>query len=172
MDLSVREATPDDAAACAAVYAPYVVETAISFEVEPPSAHEMGRRIQAALERHAWVVLEDHEGRVRGFASAGPWKTRASYRHTAEVGVYLDPEVGRSGGGRALYEALMTRLCARGFRTLVAGIAEPNEASIRLHLALGFEMVGTLRRVGWKFGRWWDVTLFQRDLGAEPVDPA
>jgi len=168
VQLLVRDATVADAAGCAAVYAPYVAETAISFELEPPSTQEMGRRIQSALDRHAWVVLVDERDAVRGYASAGAWKSRGAYRHTAEVGVYLERGVRRVGGGRALYEALFMRLRARGFRTVVAGMSEPNDVSTGFHHAMGFEVVGTLRRVGWKDDRWWDVTLFQRDLEITP----
>jgi phosphinothricin acetyltransferase len=171
MELSVRDATVADAAACAAVYAPYVSGSAVSFELEPPTAEELGQRIEAARRQHAWVVLQDESGRVRGYASAAPWKSRGAYRHTAEVGVYLEPGLRRRGGGRALYEALFARLRERGFRTVVAGMSEPNEPSTGLHLAMGFQVVGTLRQVGWKDDRWWDVTLFQRDLGVTPGHP-
>ena len=167
----VRDATPDDAAACAAVYAPYVTETAISFEDVPPSAEEMARRIAAAQQRHAWLVLED-DGAVVGYAYAGPYKERAAYRWSCEVSVYLAPGRGRSGGGRLLYEALFDRLVERGYRTAVAGMTQPNEASGAFHRALGFEPVGTWREIGWKHGRWRDVTWVQRSLTADDGPPA
>jgi L-amino acid N-acyltransferase YncA len=165
----VRDATVADAGACAAVYAPYVLGTAITFELEPPSAAEMARRIAAAQERHAWVVLED-DGRVAGYAYGGPYKERAAYRWSCEVSVYL--EQGRRGGGagRALYEALFERLAARGYRTAVAGMTLPNPASEGLHRALGFEPVGVWRRIGWKDGAWHDVAWVQRAL-ADGADP-
>ena len=166
----VRDATPQDAAACAAVYAPYVRDTAVSFETEPPSAAELADRIATAQEAHAWLVLEDG-GRVVGYAYGGPFKARDAYRWTCEVSVYLEPGRRRSGGGRALYEALLHRLTERGYRTVVAGMTLPNDASAALHRALGFEPVGTYRRVGWKHGRWHDVAFVQRTLGSRQDPP-
>ncbi len=167
--MSVRDATEGDAAACAAIYAPYVTDTAITFEYEPPSAAEMARRIAAAQRAHAWLVLEgaapDGRGRVVGYAYAGPFKERAAYRWSCEVSVYLEVGRRRSGSGRLLYEALFTRLAERGFRTLLAVMTLPNDASEGLHRALGFEPVGTFRRVGWKHGQWRDVAWAQRSIG-------
>jgi L-amino acid N-acyltransferase YncA len=161
---AIRDATEDDARACAAIYAPYVTDTAITFEYEPPSAAEMARRIAAAQRAHAWLVLEE-EGRVVGYAYAGPFKERAAYRWSCEVSVYLEPGRRRTGSGRLLYEALFQRLEERGLRTMVAVMTLPNDASEGLHRALGFEPVGTFRRVGWKHGQWLDVAYAQRSIG-------
>jgi L-amino acid N-acyltransferase YncA len=166
----VRDATEADAVACAAIYAPYVTDTAITFEYEPPTAEAMAARIAAAQRAHAWLVLEDDD-RVVGYAYAGPHKERAAYRWSCEVTVYLEPGRRRSGGGRALYEALLARLAGRGFRTAVAGMTLPNDASIGLHRALGFEPVGTYRRIGWKHGSWHDVAWAQRSLAPEGASP-
>jgi L-amino acid N-acyltransferase YncA len=160
----IRDASTADAARCAAIYAPYVRDTAISFESEPPSAAEMARRIVEAQRAHAWLVLET-DGEVAGYAYGGPFASRAAYQWTTTVSVYLDGARHRSGGGRALYEALFDRLGARGHRTALAGVALPNEASVGLHRAVGFELAGTYRRVGWKLGRWHDVAWYQRPLG-------
>ena len=168
----VRDATADDGAACAAIYAPYVTGTAISFEEVPPTAAEMARRIAAAQERHAWLVLEDDDGAVTGYAYAGPYKERVAYRWSCEVSVYVATGRGRSGAGRRLYGALLDRLAARGFRTAVAGMTRPNEPSEAFHRAMGFEPVGTWRRIGWKHGRWRDVTWVQRSLGPDDGPPA
>ena len=165
----MRDATGSDAAACAAIYAPYVTDTAVSFESEPPEPAEMADRIAAAARTHAWLVLEV-DGRVAGYAYGGPHNARASYRWTCEVSVYVEPGRRRTGAGRALYRALLDRLAGRGYRTALAGMTLPNEASAGLHRALGFEPVGTYRRVGWKQGRWWDVAWVQLSIGA-PVDP-
>src|SRR3954471_1157677 len=167
----IRDAVTADAARGAAVYAPYVRETAISFEEEPPSAQEMARRIVDAQRAHAWLVLEE-DGDVVGYAYGGPFMSRAAYQWSTAVSVYLTPGRRRTGGGRALYEALFDRLAARGHRTALAGIALPNEASTALHLALGFQHVGTYRRIGWKLGRWHDVVWYQRALGADDGPPA
>lgn len=168
----VRDARRDDAAACAAIYAPYVTDTAITFEYEPPTAADMAARIAAAQQAHAWLVLED-DGRVVGYAYAGRYKERAAYRWSCEVSVYLELGRRRGGGGRVLYEALLDRLAERGFRTAVAGMTLPNDASAGLHAALGFEPVGTYRRIGWKLGAWHDVAWVQRELGPRgaPPDP-
>lgn len=174
--MPVRDATEDDAAACAAIYAPYVTDTSITFEYEPPSPAEMARRIAAAQRAHAWLVLEDSptgdKGRVVGYAYAGPYKERAAYRWSCEVSVYLEMGRRRSGSGRLLYEALFARLATRGFRILVAVMTVPNPASEGLHHALGFEFVGTIRRVGWKRGQWHDVAFAQRSIGPDGGRPA
>jgi phosphinothricin acetyltransferase len=168
----VRDAVPGDAARCADIYTPYVRDTAISFEAEPPTAEEMAARIAEAQRRHAWLVLED-DGVVTGYAYGGPFMARAAYQWSAAVSVYLEPGRRRTGAGRALYEALFDRLAERGVRTVLAGIALPNEDSTGLHRAVGFEPAGTYRRVGWKHGRWHDVAWYQRDLvaGAAPPEP-
>jgi phosphinothricin acetyltransferase len=169
----VRDATDRDAAACAAIYAPYVTDTAISFETEPPSAADMAERIASALRTHAWVVLED-AGRVTGYAYGGPYKSRAAYRWSCEVSLYVRRSRQRTGGGRALYDALLSRLADRGFRSAVAGMTLPNDASVGLHRALGFEPVGTYRRIGWKHGAWHDVAWVQRAIASgqdPPPDP-
>lgn len=162
----VRSATPADAPACAAIYAPYVTETAVTFETVPPGPEEIAQRIAAAVRSHAWLVVEDG-GRVAGYAYGAPFHSRAAYRWACEVSVYLELGRRRTGAGRRLYEALFTRLEARGFRTAVAGMTLPNEASAGLHRVMGFEPVGTYRRIGWKLDRWHDVAWMQRSLGGE-----
>lgn len=163
----VRSATSADAAACAEIYAPYVTDTAISFETRPPGAEEMAERIAAA---HAWLVLEDG-GRVVGYAYGAPFHRRAAYRWSCEVSVYLELGRRRTGAGRALYSALLTRLAKLGLRTAVAGMTLPNHASAGLHRAMGFEPVGTYRRIGWKHDAWHDVAWMQRPLAAGPDPP-
>jgi len=161
---TIRPATTADAEACAAVYAPYVRHTAISFELEPPTVQEMAHRIESYSEKHAWLVLED-DGIVRGYAYASPFASRCAYDWSCEVSVYLDPAVHRTGAGRALYTELFAILERRGFRMLVAGVTLPNEASIGLHKAQGFTDVGTFREIGFKLDRWWDVHRLQLPLG-------
>jgi phosphinothricin acetyltransferase len=167
----VRDATAADAAACQEIYAPYVRDTAVSFETEPPTVADMARRIAEAQSTHAWLVLED-DGRVVGYAYGGPFMSRPAYRFACVVSVYLEPGRRRTGSGRALYAALFERLAARGLREAMAGIALPNEASVALHRAMGFDEVGTYRRVGWKLGRWHDVAWFQRRLTEDFGPPA
>jgi len=169
----VRNATPADAAACAAIYAPYVTGTAATFETDPPTRSEMSERITKALRDHAWLVLEQ-DGRVVGYAYGGPFKARAAYRWSCEVSVYLEQGRARRGGGRKLYAALLGRLARRGYLTAAAGTTLPNEASVALHAAMGFEPVGTYRRIGYKHGAWHDVAWMQKTLAAgqdPPTEP-
>ena len=166
----VRDATPDDAERCAEIYAPYVRDTAVSFETEVPTAAEIRQRIADAQRGHAWLVLED-DGRVVGYAYGGPFMTRPDYGWACTVSVYVEPGRRRTGGGRALYEGLLARLAGRGLREAMAGIALPNDPSVGLHRALGFAEVGTYRRVGWKLGRWHDVVWFQRSLSDDDGPP-
>jgi len=145
----------------------------ITFEDVPPTAAEMAQRIATAQRRYAWLVLED-DGRVVGYAYGGTYLPRAAYRWACEVSVYLELGRRRTGGGRMLYEALLARLTERGFLTFIAGMTLPNEASEGLHRALGFEPVGTYRRIGYKHGAWHDVAWTQRMIaGGEdpPVEP-
>jgi phosphinothricin acetyltransferase len=137
----------------------------------PPSTEEMARRIAAAQRTHAWLVLEE-DGRVVGYAYGIPWRSRAAYRWACEVSVYLERGRRRTGAGRALYEALLPRLAARGYRTALAGMTLPNEASVGLHRAVGFEPVGTFRRVGYKHGAWHDVAWAQIVLADGDEPPA
>jgi phosphinothricin acetyltransferase len=169
--MAIRDAIPDDAAACAAIYAPYVTGTAISFEAEPPTAEEMGRRIADAQDAHAWLVLEDG-GTVAGYAYGGPFMARAAYRWSCTVSVYLAPGRQGRGHGRSLYAALLDRLTGRGYRMALAGITLPNEPSERLHRSMGFRHVGVYREIGWKDGAWRDVLWMQRPLATGDEPPA
>jgi L-amino acid N-acyltransferase YncA len=167
----VRLADPADGAACAAIYAPYVLETAITFELEPPSGEQMAARIERSLESHAWLVLE-RDGHVLGYAYGGRFAQRPAYRWACEVSVYVDREQRGRGLGRALYEVLLPRLAERGYRTALAGMTLPNDASDALHRSLGFEQVGVYRRIGFKLGAWHDVAWSQRALGEQHDPPA
>jgi len=160
---TIRDATERDAEACAAIYAPYVTDTAISFEVEPPSTTAMAARIADAVRDHAWFVLEDDD-RVVGFAYGNRFAERAAYRWSCTTSIYLELGRRRTGGGRALYDALLARLRECGLRRALAGMTLPNEASAGLHRAMGFEPVGVYRKVGWKHGTWHDVAWVQKEL--------
>ena len=166
---TVRPATRADAEACAAIYARYVIETAITFELDPPSSAEMAERIAACAASHAWLVAEQAGG-VVGYAYGAPFHPRAAYRWSCEVSVYVEPGRRRAGVGRALYEILLARLAQRGFRMALAGMTLPNAASVGLHRAMGFEPVGVYRRIGYKHGAWHDVAWTQRALG-DGADP-
>jgi L-amino acid N-acyltransferase YncA len=160
---TIRLARASDATAIQAIYAPIVRETAISFELEVPSISEMTERIAHKLEHYPWLVLEG-DGEVLGYAYAGRWRERAAYQWMVEVSVYVHPAHQRIGAGRALYTALFAALSLQGYRGAVAGIALPNDASIRLHQAVGFTAVGTYHQAGYKFGRWHDISWWERRL--------
>jgi phosphinothricin acetyltransferase len=168
----IRPADPDgDAAACAAIYAPYVTDTVISFEEEAPNEAEMRSRIERFSRTHAWLVadVDDH---VVGFAFGCPHRERAAYRWAADVSVYIDQSAHRRGVGRALYGQLFEVLAGRGVQVLCAGIGLPNEASVALHESLGFVAVGIYRRIGFKHGAWRDVGWWQLDLAPAGGRPA
>jgi phosphinothricin acetyltransferase len=169
----LRHAEPTrDGGACAAIYAPAVADGATSFEEPPaPTPEEMAGRIAATSRTHPWLVLED-AGRVVGYAYACPHRSRAAYRWAADVAIYVDSEYRRRGAGRRLYGALLELMGRQGLRIACAGIALPNPASVGLHRAVGFESVGTYRRIGWKAGAWRDVEWFELLLGDDAGPPA
>ena len=174
----IRHANPDtDAAACAAVYRPFVEGSPVSFEYSAPSDIEFAARIAKLSSTHAFLVAEA-DGQVVGFAYGSPARERAAYRWGAEVSVYIDQAHQRRGVGRALYGTLFDLLSRQGFTTLLAGIALPNDPSVGMHEAVGFELVGVYRRIGWKDGAWHDVGWWQLELThgdgppPEPLPPA
>jgi len=152
--IAIRTARADDAAPICAIYNHHVTDTVVTFEETPVGAAEMARRIGESA--YPWLVLEDG-GTLAGYASASAWKPRASYRHTVESSVYIDPRCQRRGHGRRLCEALLAELRNRDVHVVLAGIALPNPASVALHEALGFVASGVMPEVGWKLGRWVDV---------------
>ncbi len=166
-DLVIRDATERDAGAMLAIYQPFVTDAAVSFELEPPSPAEFAERIRAAQGRWAWLAAE-RDGIVAGYAYAGQYKTRAAYDWSVETAVYVHGDHRGQGVGGALYSRLFAVLAEKGFCTAYAGITLPNDASIRLHEALGFTLIGVFRRAGWKFGRWHDVSWWQRELRDRP----
>jgi L-amino acid N-acyltransferase YncA len=172
VSLLVRPAVGGDAARCAEIYRPFVLNTVISFETDPPTAEQMAVRIGAAQMKHEWLVIEV-EGDVAGYAYAQQFNPRAAYQWSVETSIYLAQDHHRRGGGRMLYAELLSRLAGRGFRRAFAGIAQPHEASNAFHAALGFRPVGRYERVGWKLGAWHDVQWWQLDLVAadDEVDP-
>ncbi len=173
--MRVRYADPGrDAGACAAIYAPSVNGTAVSFEEVAPSAAEMAARIQATSAVWPWLVAEQ-DGAIVGYAYGSRHRERPAYRWAVDVSVYVDAAHHRQGIGRALYGPLLALLTAQGFHEACAGIALPNDASVRLHEAVGFRPVGVYREIGFKLGRWWDVGWWQltlRERGtASPAEP-
>ena len=169
--MTVRSADPQrDAAACAAIYAPSVESTPVSFELAPPDAAEVARRIEKYSATHQFLVAEEG-GEVVGYAYACRWRERPAYDWAVEVSVYVDAAHQGAGVGRALYAELFERLRTQGFRTAVAGITLPNPASIALHEGMGFVPIGALREIGWKQGAWHDVGHWQLPLQPGADDP-
>lgn len=171
---AIRLATAeDDARQIAEIYAPFVRETAISFEMEPPGEDEMQRRIVSTLETLPWLVCE-RAGEIWGYAYASPHRTRAAYQWAVDVAVYVHETHHRAGVGRALYTSLLAALPLQNFYTACAGVTLPNPASVGLHEAMGFLPVGVYKNVGFKMRRWHDVGWWTRPLQEYvdvPADP-
>jgi len=165
MSATIRVAIPEDARQIQAIYAPIVRETAISFEVDPPSVAEMQRRIERTLERWPWLVC-DRAGEVLGYVYASEHRERAAYRWSVDVTVYIHERARRHGVGRALYTSLFKLLALQGYYNAYAGITLPNSGSVGLHTSLGFSAVGRYRNVGYKLGNWHDVGWWQLELRA------
>lgn len=165
-DRIVRSAGPGDAAEMLAIYEPVVRQTAISFELEPPTIAELAARIVAVTATDPWLVVE-REGQLAGYAYATRFRSRPAYEATRETTVYVHPDHRGAGVARQLMEALIGELTAGGTRLVVAGIALPNEASIALHEGLGFTHVGTFHDVGRKFDRWHDVGFWELRCGLD-----
>lgn len=169
-DVLIRDASAErDAAACAAIYAPYVTDTVISLEEEPPTERDFDARIRNTTRTHPWLVAEE-EQQVVGYAYASRHRERAAYRWAADVAVYVARAHHRRGIGRQLYETLFSLLVAQGLRIACAGVTLPNDASVGLHESLGFQPVGVYRRIGFKHGAWRDVGWWQLELAAPDAD--
>ena len=168
--MTVRDARPEDAAKLLAVYAPYVLDTAVSFEYKVPSVSEFADRIRKTQERYPYLVCEK-QGAVIGYAYAGTYSTREAYAWTATVSIYIDRDSRRQGAGSLLYEALEDRLRRQGIVNLLAGVAwcETEDEhlchdSFLFHLKQGYVQAARFRGVGKKFGRWYDLLWLQKKL--------
>ncbi|MCW5776959.1 MAG: N-acetyltransferase [Phycisphaeraceae bacterium] len=169
----VRDARESDSASIADILAREIVDGVAHFGLRPPPVSQV---LADFLARgvYPWVVAADTSGAVLGFARASAWKSREAYTWTAEIGVYVRPEHQRRGVGRALYARLFPSMQAAGLRTIIAGIALPNPASVRLHEAFAMTHVGSIPCAGFKHGRWIDVGYWVRHLGEGvpcPVSP-
>jgi phosphinothricin acetyltransferase len=166
-DFSIRPAVAADLPHIQRIYAHHVLTGLASFEETPPDLADMTRRWQAIVETGLpYVVTESPDGAIAGYAYAGPYRPRSAYRFTVEDSIYLDPAFQGRGLGRALLARLIADATASGKRQMIAVIGDSaNAASIGVHRALGFEMTGTFKAIGLKFGRWVDTVLMQRALG-------
>jgi L-amino acid N-acyltransferase YncA len=170
--LTIRPVRPADAHAIAAIYAPIVEHTIISFEEVPPTQAQMRERIDRVTSRFPWLVAE-REAEVLGYVYASPHHERAGYRWSVDVSAYVHAHARRQGVASSLYRALFALLEAQRFHCAFAGITLPNDASVRLHQSAGFELIGVYREVGYKLGAWRDTSWWRRPIGAAqpPADP-
>lgn len=159
----IRSVSEEDAPDLLAIYSPYVRETAISFEIDPPSEAEFLERIRKIAARFPYLVLEE-DGKILGYAYGSTYYDRRAYDWAVELSIYLDPKTRGRGLGNLLYEALEQELEARGFLRFLACIALPNQASIALHQKRGYEQVAHFPKIGYKFGKWHDIVWFQKTL--------
>ena len=172
--MQIRSAVPEDAERLLEIYRYYVERTAVTFELETPSAAEFRGRIEETLRHDPYLVLEE-DGVPLGYAYAGPFHSRAAYAHCSELSVYLDRNTRGRGYGRLLYEALEKALQAKGIRNLYACIADPvaedeylTRASERFHRRMGYVKLGTFHLCGRKFGRWYNMIWMEKLIGPHP----
>ena len=174
MSVVVRPIKTSDIPAMTRIYADAVKHGTASFELTPPDEAEMARRMQYLLSDGFPCLAAEFAGALRGYAYAGPYRTRPAYRSTVEDSVYVAADMSRRGIGRTLLGALIDASAARGFRQMIAVIGDSTKqtASIELHKTLGFRHAGVLQDVGFKHGRWLDSVLMQRALGpGNATDP-
>ena len=171
MKETIRMATKEDAKAILAIYAPYVKETAITFEYEVPTLENFEARISQTLARYPYLVAENEQGVVIGFAYAGVYKERAAYDWSCEVTIYLAQGMESRGLGSRLYQALETELQKQNVIQLLACVTADNISSIKFHEKLGYKEVGTFSNLGYKFNKWYDVLWLQKTLQKPDVVP-
>lgn len=175
--LRIRAVRPEDAPALAAIYAPYVAGTAITFEYEAPTPQEFEGRIRNTLTHYPYYIAEE-DGQIVGYAYAGPFGSRAAYDWTTEVSVYLRTDRRGASVGQQLYHALERELVCRGFRSAYACIAyiDPEDeyltqGSVRFHHRMGYRMVGRFEKCAYKFGRWYDMVWMEKHLAPHGPGP-
>ena len=153
------------------IYKPFVTDTVTTFETEVPTIKDFGYRIIETIKKYPWLVLEE-KGKVIGYAYASEHRSRCSYQWSCECSIYMAPEARGKGFGKKLYLELFKILKAQGFIHVLAGAALPNEASIAIHKSLGFEEIGTYKKIGFKHNRWIDTYWMQLELNqiSEPKE--
>ena len=164
--MKIRFINSTDAADVLAIYAPYILETGVSFETTVPTLEEFTSRIEHYTQKYPWLVAEEN-GKVVGYAYASKHRDREAYQWCVESSVYLHPSCRGRGIAQMLYVRLFDILTSAGFVNVYAGITQPNEASNKLHERMGFELVGTYRKIGYKLGRWHDVLWMSKVLVAQ-----
>lgn len=162
----IRDSTESDIDAITAIYSEHVLHGLATFEISPPDAAEMAVRRAGVLARGLPYLVAELDGAVAGYAYAAPFRARPAYRYTLENSIYLRPDKLRRGVGRALLLALTDACASAGYRQMIAVIGDSaNAASIGLHAACGFRHSGVLAGTGFKFGRWVDTVMMQKELG-------
>lgn len=157
----IRNAKPEDAQAICDIYNYYVLNTIVTFEEDVVLADDMAERIKKVSEKYTWLVYEQN-GEIIGYAYAGEWKSRCSYRFSVESSVYLKNGFSGQGIGSKLYEALLKKLEKTDIHAVIGGISLPNEGSIALHEKFGFEKIARFKEVGYKFNKWIDVGYWEK----------
>lgn len=168
--MNIRFATPSDAATLLAIYAPYVENTAITFEYEVPTIEDFANRIEKTLEKYLYLVAEE-DGLILGYAYASTYYGRAAYDWAVELSVYVSQDARGKGVGSMLYDALEEMLEQMGYIHFLACISLPNEASLALHRKRGYQQVAHFPKIGYKFNHWHDIVWLQKSLEkqAEPL---
>lgn len=162
LDVTIRPAEDDDLPKIATIYNHEVAHSIATFDTDPPPDGHWQDKLASSRQGCHFLVAVDDDCDVVGFAYSWPYRPRPAYARTRETSIYLDRSVQRQGVGRQLYPALLDTMARSGVHTAVAGVAVPNPGSVRLHLRVGFEHVGTMREVGYKFDRWIDIEWYQR----------
>ena len=171
--MSVRLATVQDVPRILEIYAPYVNNTACSFEYTVPSLADFTQRFLGITSQFPWLVWEEN-GRILGYAYGSRPFERAAYQWCAEASIYLCSEACRKGIGKKLYAALEQLLQRQGYRKVYVIITEANEASIAFHRAVGYRHTATMPACGYKFGQWYGIVWMEKDLkpwDTPPCDP-
>ena len=177
--MEIRLAKVDDAEEILAIYAPYVQNTAITFEYDVPDISEFRSRIESTLKNYPYFVAVE-EGRIVGYAYAGAFRKRAAYQHSAEMSIYLDEQCRQKGIGTLLYQELEKRLLEQNVYSVYAGVTASDreddafvtDASIRFHEKMGYAIIGEYHLCGYKFDQWYNVAWFEKTLGIRPEKPA
>ncbi|GGF13633.1 GNAT family N-acetyltransferase [Hymenobacter cavernae] len=169
-NVTLRLATPEDAAAMLTIYAPYITGSTITFEYEVPAIEAFAERVRKLQGILPWLVAENG-GQVLGYAYASRYRERPAYQWSVETSVYVRPEYHGTGVARRLYTQLFDLLTQQGYVNAYAGVTQPNPRSVAFHQSFGFELIGTYRHVGYKFGKWHDVQWLAKQLQAPPAAP-
>ena len=168
--ITIRPASPEDAAALLAIYAPYVEKTAITFEYQVPAEDEFRSRITGTLARYPYLTAL-RDGSIIGYAYASAFKERTAYDWAVETSIYVAEDMRRTGAGSVLYQALEDILKQQGVLNVNACIAYPNPGSIRFHEEAGYRTIGHFTQCGYKLGQWWDMIWMEKMLGEHESTP-